>query len=83
MIVLSDDFYQEILAHPVPNDLEAVKVLAAAPAVLDLYMWLSYPCFKSREREAIPIFGDSVWPTNSDAWSTAARDGFAPCWNSG
>ena len=27
VIVLSDDFYQEILAHPVPNDLEAVKLL--------------------------------------------------------
>ena len=25
VIVLRDDFYQEILAHPVPNDLEAVK----------------------------------------------------------
>jgi hypothetical protein len=42
VIVLSDEFYQEIVEHPVPNDLEAVKVLAAAPAVLDLYMWLSY-----------------------------------------
>ena len=36
--MLSDDFYQEILAHPVPNDLEAVKVLAESPAILDLYM---------------------------------------------
>ena len=58
VIVLSDDFYQEILGHPVPNDLEAVKVLAASPAVLDLYMWLSYRCFKSTTSEAIPIFGD-------------------------
>ena len=46
------------LRIPFPNDLEAVKLLAAAPAVLDLYMWLSYRCFKSKEREAIPIFGD-------------------------
>jgi hypothetical protein len=45
VIVLSDDFYQEVLAHPVPNDLEAVKLLAAAPAVLDLYMWLSLSLF--------------------------------------
>src|SRR3954451_8181079 len=58
VIVLSDDFYQEILGHPVPNDLEAVKLLAAAPAVLDLYMWLSYRCFKSKDSESIPIFGD-------------------------
>jgi hypothetical protein len=56
-IVLSDDFYNEVLAHPVPNDLEAVKVLAASPAVLDLYMWLSYRCFKAKGPEALPIFG--------------------------
>jgi plasmid replication initiation protein len=40
VIVLSDEFYQELIAHPVPNDFEAVKVLAASPAVLDLFMWL-------------------------------------------
>jgi hypothetical protein len=57
IIVLSDEFYNEIVAHPVPNDLEAVKVLTAAPAVLDLFMWLSYRCFKSKGPEAIPIFG--------------------------
>jgi hypothetical protein len=58
VIVLSDDFYEEILAHPLPNDLEAVKLLAASPAVLDLYMWLSYRCFKAGASELIPIFGD-------------------------
>jgi hypothetical protein len=58
VVVLSDDFYQEILAHPVPNDLEAVKVLAASPAILDLYMWLSYRCFKAKGPESIPIFGE-------------------------
>jgi len=42
VIVLSDEFYQEITTHPIPTDLEAVKVLAAAPAALDLYVWLSY-----------------------------------------
>ena len=83
MIVLSDEFYQEILAHPVPNDLEAVKLLAAAPAVLDLYMWLSYRCFKQRNGRRSRSSVTSVWRTNSDAWSTAARVGFAPCWNSG
>lgn len=30
IIVLSDEFYQELMAHPVPNDLDAVKVLAAS-----------------------------------------------------
>ncbi len=30
IIVLSDEFYQELIAHPVPNDLAAIKVLAAS-----------------------------------------------------
>lgn len=38
VIMLSDDFYQEILAHSIPNDLEAFKLLGAAPAGLDLYV---------------------------------------------
>src|SRR3954469_25621328 len=57
VIVLSDEFYQEIVAHPIPTDLEAVKVLAAAPAVLDLFMWLTYRCFVAKGPETIPIFG--------------------------
>ena len=56
--VLSDEFYQELTAHPVPNDLEAIKVLAASPAVLDLFMWLSYRCFTAKGTESIPLFGD-------------------------
>ena len=57
VIVLSDEFYSETVAHPIPADLEAVKVLAAAPAVLDLFMWLSYRCFVAKGREIIPLFG--------------------------
>jgi len=57
VIVLSDEFHQEVSGHPIPTDLEAVKVLAAAPAVLDLFMWLTYRCFVARGPESIPIFG--------------------------
>jgi hypothetical protein len=57
VIVLSDEFYREIAAHPIPADLEAVKVLAASPAVLDLFMWLSYRCFLAKGKEMIPLFG--------------------------
>jgi hypothetical protein len=54
---MSDEFYREITAHPIPADLEAVKVLAASPAVLDLFMWLSYRCFLAKDEETIPLFG--------------------------
>jgi len=57
VIVLSEEFYQEVLAHPIPTDLEAVKVLSGAPAVLDLFMWLCHRCFVSHGDEAIPLFG--------------------------
>ncbi|MBL8210514.1 MAG: replication initiator protein A [Bryobacterales bacterium] len=58
VIVLSDEFYQEIMAHPIPTDIQAVKVFAGAPAVLDLFMWLSYRCFTAKGDERIPLFGD-------------------------
>jgi hypothetical protein len=34
-----------------------VKVLAVAPSVLDLFMWLSYRCFLAKGKETIPLFG--------------------------
>lgn len=58
-ITLSDEFYSEVIGHPIPSDLEAIKVLAAAPALLDLFMWLSYRCFVSKGPESIPLFGPS------------------------
>ena len=56
-ITLSDEFYAEISSHPIPADLEAIKILAAAPALLDLFMWLSYRCFVAKGPESIPLFG--------------------------
>jgi hypothetical protein len=58
-ITLSDEFYAEVACHPIPADLEAIKVLAAAPALLDLFLWLSYRCFVSKGSESIPLFGPS------------------------
>ena len=58
MIVLSDEFYREILDHPIPTDLEAAKALSSSPAALDLFMWLSYRCFTARGKERVPLFGD-------------------------
>jgi hypothetical protein len=57
VITLTDDFYAEISGHPIPADLEAIKVLAAAPALLDLFLWLSYRCFVAKGPEIIPLFG--------------------------
>jgi hypothetical protein len=58
MIILSDEFYREILNHPIPTDLEAARVLSSSPAALDLFMWLSYRCFTAKGKERVPLFGD-------------------------
>src|SRR4029453_12965362 len=57
VIVLSEEFYTEVTAHPVPTDLEAVKVLIASPGLLDLFMWLGSRRFVAKGEESIPIFG--------------------------
>jgi hypothetical protein len=48
VIVLSNEFFKDVTAHPIPTDLEAVMLLSSAPAVLDLFVWLSYRCFIER-----------------------------------
>jgi hypothetical protein len=58
MIVLSDEFYREVMNHPIPTDLEAAKAISACPAALDLFMWLSYRCFTAQGKERVPLFGD-------------------------
>lgn len=58
VIVLSDEFYREISAHPIPADLDAVKVLAAAPAVLNLLVWLTYRCYSAKGPDQISLFGN-------------------------
>jgi len=51
VIALSDEFFQEVMEHPIPTDLEVVKLLSSAPAVLDLFVWLSYRCFTAKEKD--------------------------------
>lgn len=39
-IILSETFYSEIRAHPIPVERNVVAALANAPGLLDFYMWL-------------------------------------------
>ena len=41
-VVLSDDFYLEIINHPVPLDMEILSALKQSPLALDIYSWLTY-----------------------------------------
>ncbi len=57
----SDEFFAKIMAYPIPTDLEAVKLLAPAPAAMDLFIWLSYRRDTATGRESIPLFGPGKW----------------------
>ena len=41
-VVLSPQFFREIIERPVPLDLRAYKVLRGSPVAMDLYSWLTY-----------------------------------------
>ena len=53
-IYLSERFYEELSAHPVPVDLRALRVLSRNPAALDLYTYLTYRMFSLRRETEVP-----------------------------
>jgi hypothetical protein len=57
IITLSEPFWAEIRAHPIPADLNVVRALVNAPGCLDLYLWLVWRCFKLKRDAQIPLFG--------------------------
>ena len=44
-IELGEKFFQEIIEHPIPLDLNTLKALKRSPLGLDLYLWLVYRTF--------------------------------------
>ena len=44
-IRLGEDFFQEIIAHPVPLDMNILKAIKRSTLGLDLYLWLTYRMF--------------------------------------
>ena len=44
-VVLSHEFFNEIISHPVPLDMNILKALRRSPLGLDLYVWLNYRTF--------------------------------------
>ena len=41
-VKLSSEFFQEIITHPVPIDLRALKAIKQSPMAIDIYCWLTY-----------------------------------------
>ena len=44
-IRLGEDFFNEIINHPVPLDMNILKALKRSPLGLDLYLWVAYRTF--------------------------------------
>lgn len=58
-ITLSESFYAEIDAHPIPVEREAVAVLASAPGLLDFYIWLVWKSWNVKTGLVrVPLFGN-------------------------
>ena len=47
-IELSEKFFNEIIRHPVPLDMNTLAALKRSPLGLDLYLWLTYRTFALR-----------------------------------
>jgi len=54
VVVLSSEFYDELVAHAVPIDLRALKALRGSPLALDIYSWLTYRMSYLRKPCLIP-----------------------------
>ena len=44
-IELGEDFFQEIIEHPIPIDMNILKAMKRSSLGLDLYLWLTYRTF--------------------------------------
>ncbi len=53
-MVLSTDFYDELVAHAAPIDLRALQALKGSPLALDIYSWLTYRMSYVRKPCLIP-----------------------------
>jgi hypothetical protein len=53
-VVLSEEFYREIVEHPIPIDIDVLKLIKASPLQLDLYCWMSFRMSYLKKRTLIP-----------------------------
>lgn len=65
-LLLSPDFYDEILAHPIPLDRRVLRALTSSFA-LDLYAWLTYRLSRLHRPTSIP------WPALAHQFGTQEK----------
>ena len=50
-ILLGEELFNEIIAHPVPLDMRILKAMRRSPLGLDIYMWLSYKTYALHQNQ--------------------------------
>ena len=76
-IELGEKFFQEIIAHPIPLDMNILRSLKRSPLGLDLYFWLTYRTFALKRplqlswRQLYKQFG--AHPTDGPAYISGFR----------
>lgn len=53
-VTLSEAFYSEVVSHPIPVDMRALKALKKSPLALDTYCWLTYRASYAKRPSVIP-----------------------------
>lgn len=53
-VTLSEAFFSEVVSHPVPVDMRALKALKKSPLALDTYCWLTYRASYAKRPSVIP-----------------------------
>ena len=74
-IRLGEDFFNEIISHPVPIDMNTLAALKRSPLGLDLYLWLVYRTFSLRAPQRLTwqqLYGQfgARRPAHSVSWSS-------------
>lgn len=53
-VTLSEAFFSEVVSHPVPVDMRALKTLKKSPLALDTYCWLTYRASYAKRPSVVP-----------------------------
>lgn len=53
-VTLSEAFFNEVVSHPIPVDMRALKALKKSPLALDIYCWLTYRASYAKRPSVVP-----------------------------
>jgi hypothetical protein len=53
-LILNQEFFDEIISHPVPIDLGVIQAIKNSPLAIDIYCWATYRCYSLRKDVFIP-----------------------------